>query len=339
MKYLLEPADEYTHPVTEAERFNESVYCSLFDSHAGVGGFLRLGNQPCEGYAETTVCLYLPERGPGGQVSFAFGRPKIAGNECFAAGGMGFDVVEPFAEVAVRYSGQLGRFDSPRVMTDPKAAFTSCPYEEADLDLHVFDVSPVSGGTPAADDGAEIPASGMFAGHTEQHVAVKGRVRIGDFEAAIDGFWVRDHSWGRRSWQSNDWYRWLTATFDADCGVLAATSPARPGETGNHVSGTFFRGGRLHPVERIDLETIWDGDCYPSEIVAHITSTAGRHELRGTVVSDAPLRNRRKHPDGTETVSRIVESLTRWTYEGRTAWGLAEYLDKMVDGIPAGMDR
>jgi hypothetical protein len=339
MKYLLEPADEYTHPVTASERFNESVYCSLFDAKAGVGGFLRLGNQPCEGYAETTVCLYLPDAGADGRVAFAFGRPPISGNDRFDAGGMRFDVVEPFVEVAMAYSGKLGRFESPRVMTDPKSAFTNCPYDDAHLDLHIFDVSPVSGGTPVLDDGGEVPASGMFLGHTEQHVAVKGSVRIGDFEGEIDGFGVRDHSWGRRSWQSNPWYRWLTATFDGDCGVLAATSPARPGETGTHVSGTFFTGGRLHPIERIELSTTWDGERYPAEIVAQITSGAGQHELRGRVVSDAPLRNRKKHPDGTETVSRIVESLTEWTLDGRTAWGLSEYLDTMVDGIPAGMSH
>jgi hypothetical protein len=339
MKFLLEPADEYTHPVTASERFNESVYCSLFDPGAGVGGFLRLGNQPCEGYAETTVCLYLPGVGAAGRVAFAFGRPQIANNDHFDAGGMRFEVIEPFVEVAMRYSGRLGRFDSPRVMTDPKSAFTNCPYDDAELDLHIFDVSPVSGGTPVAVNGGEMPASGMFLGHTEQHVAVKGSVHIGDFETSIDGFGVRDHSWGRRSWQSNAWYRWLTATFDAGCGVLAATSPARPGETGTHVGGTFFTGGCLHPIERIDLETIWDEECYPAEIVARITSAAGHHELRGTIVSDAPLRNRRKHPDGTETVSRIVESLTQWTFQGRNAWGLSEYLDTMVDGMPAGMER
>jgi hypothetical protein len=272
-------------------------------------------------------------------VAFAFGRPEISGNDRFDAGGMRFDVVEPFVEVAMQYAGRLGRFDSPRVMTDPKSAFTSCPYDDARLDLQIFDVSPVSGGTPVAEDGGEAQGSGMFLGHTEQHVAVKGSVRIGDFEAAIDGFGVRDHSWGRRSWQSNDWYRWLTATFDDDCGVLAATSPARPGESGTHVSGTWFSGGCLHPIERIELDTVWDDQCYPSQIVARITSTAGQHELRGTVVLDAPLRNRRKHPDGTETVSRIVESLTQWTFDGRTAWGLSEYLDKMVDGVPAGMER
>ena len=103
------------------------------------------------------------------------------------------------------------------------------------------------------------------------------------------------------------------------------------------MSGTWFADGRLHPIERIELDTVWDDEYYPSEMVARITSAAGEHVLRGAVVLDAPLRNRRKHPDGTQTVSRIVESLTEWTLEGRTAWGLSEYLDKMVDGVPAGM--
>ena len=62
--------------------------------------------------------------------------------------------------------------------------------------------------------------------------------------------------------------------------------------------------------------------------------------LRGSVLNLIPLRNRRRDPDGAELVTRISEGLTRWTLDdGRTGYGLSEYLDQIVDGSPVGLDE
>ena len=60
----LRPEDEYTHTPEAAANYNESMYFNVFDPASKVGGWFRLGNRPNEGYAEMTVCLYLP----GGRV-------------------------------------------------------------------------------------------------------------------------------------------------------------------------------------------------------------------------------------------------------------------------------
>ena len=69
----LEPADESNHPAGSEQHFNESVYFNLFDPGAELGAWLRIGNRPNEGYAEVTVCVYLPD----GRVAFTFSRPAI----------------------------------------------------------------------------------------------------------------------------------------------------------------------------------------------------------------------------------------------------------------------
>ena len=79
----LEPQDEYTHVPDAASNYNESMYFNVFDPKTQVGGWFRIGNRPNEGYAEMSVCLYLP----GGRVAFMFGRPKIANNDAMNAGG------------------------------------------------------------------------------------------------------------------------------------------------------------------------------------------------------------------------------------------------------------
>src|ERR1700716_3875057 len=79
MALRLEPRDEYMHELGPEPNFNESMYFNLFDPSKRIGGFLRLGNRANEGYAEMTVCLYLPD----GRVAFMFERPQISDNNAF----------------------------------------------------------------------------------------------------------------------------------------------------------------------------------------------------------------------------------------------------------------
>ena len=88
----LEPHDEFNHKPDEASNYNESMYFNVFDHTKKMGGWFRLGNRPNEGYAEMTCCIYLPD----GRIGFMFGRPEISTNDVFNAGGMKFEVLEPF---------------------------------------------------------------------------------------------------------------------------------------------------------------------------------------------------------------------------------------------------
>jgi hypothetical protein len=48
-------------------------------------------------------------------------------------------------------------------------------------------------------------------------------------------------------------------------------------------------------------------------------------------MSFIPLRNRREGK-----VTRIGEGLTEYSWEGKTGYGLSEYLDQIEDGQPVG---
>ena len=45
------------------------------------------------------------------------------------------------------------------------------------------------------------------------------------------------------------------------------------------------------------------------------------------------MRNRRD-----DKVTRIGEGLTEYVWEGKTGYGLSEYLDQIEDGKPVGVD-
>ena len=72
-----------------------------------------------------TTCLYLPD----GRVAFMYGRPRIADNKAMNAGGMKFEVVEPFKKLKVSYDGKAVVLDRPFDMAEPSKAFRENPME------------------------------------------------------------------------------------------------------------------------------------------------------------------------------------------------------------------
>jgi hypothetical protein len=327
MRIRLEPQDEYMHALEEAETFNESMYFNVYDPKTDVGAWFRLGNRANEGYAEMTICLYLPD----GKVGFMYARPHIETNDAFDAGGMRFEVVDPFKSLRVAYDGKVALLDDPLAMKDPKEAFTSAEHVDCTVSLDYRGLSPMLGGEPEWDEGDKIPETMQFAkGHYEQHVGAKGRIECGAESFDIDGFGLRDHSWGPRSWQSPYWYRWLTCNAGADAGFMVSVIAGRDGKVRR--SGVVFENGGYTPILDASIETEWTDD-FDQDRLRCVAKTPDREiEITGAVKSFIPLRNRRGG-----NVTRIGEGLTEYKWEGKTGYGLSEYLDQIEDERPVGV--
>src|SRR6202161_1853577 len=144
MGYRLDAQDEYPHTPSAEPHFNESVYCNGFDSRTGAGGWMRRGNRVNEGYAELSVCLYLPD----GRIACQFQRPSITNNDRFDAGGLSYAVIEPLKKVSMTFDGEMLIADAPNALRDPKTLFAN----GAKVPGHVHWVheaeSPVHGGEP-----------------------------------------------------------------------------------------------------------------------------------------------------------------------------------------------
>lgn len=327
---VLDPEDEYTHEPDAAQNYNESMYLNAFDAAQEVGGWFRLGNRVNEGYAEMTVCVYLP----GGRVGFVYGRPQIDSNDEMEAGGLSIEVVVPFEHLKVRYQGKVCLLDEPGQMADPRTAFKENPWVECEVDLDYRGVSPMYGGKPQYEDGTEIEveAEKSFAkAHYEQHCAVTGTIRVGDETIDMDGLGLRDKSWGPRYWQALSWYRWLPMTFSKDFAMMISVIGGRP-------SGMVLEGDEYHLIRDCTIESDWDDDKYQTGMRCSVTTDHDSYEVTGEVISLIPLRNRRQDPDGNELFTRITEAMTRFECRGQKGIGMSEYLDQVVDGAPIGDD-
>jgi hypothetical protein len=334
VRLKLDPEDDYFHAPDDDQNYNESRYYNFFDPGPGVGGWIRMGNRPNEGYAEMTVCLYLPD----GRVGFMFKRPHIEGHVAHDAGGLKFDVVAPYEEHHVTYDGNVCLLVDPREMSEPGRAFKNNPHEPCQLDLRLTAVSQPSGGEPIYDEGEEPPpgtAHGFARGHTEQQMAITGALDVDGMHYDLENaFGLRDHSWGPRIWQSIWWYRWVTASF----GRLGLACTLRGHEDSDlrNVNGWVvdldrYGDGRVVKVRDMQLTSEYDPEWFVLRSDVALTTDDHEYQLHGEVTSSIPLRNRR---DG--MVTRLTEGMTRWTCDGLEGAGLSEYLDQVVDGTPVG---
>jgi hypothetical protein len=297
------------------------MYFNFFDRSRRVGGFVRIGNRANEGHAERTVTLYLPD----GRVLFDFARVPIPSNDAFDAGGLRFEVLEPTQRLRTAFEGELLELREPRAMAEPRRAYAESPRKRVSLDLEHEAVGPMYGGRADREE-RERAAEEQFAkAHYEQHMAVKGEVAIGGESFTLEGFGVRDHSWGPRFWQAIHSYEWLTLNFGADFG--AVLSIIRRDPSSERVGGVVVRGDALDRVTAARLTAQYEeGGLYHKSLAVELETAGGEKlAIAGEVVGFIPLRNRRAG-----LVTHIGEGMTEWRCGERVGYGLSEFLRQVA---------
>lgn len=343
-KVRLDPKDEYNHAIEAEENFNESMYINIFDHQQKLGGWFRVGNRPNEGHAEVSCCVYLPD----GRVGFMYKKPEISNNDELNAGGMRFEVIEPFKHLRLTYSGSLCLMENPSDMADPKKAFKENPIVKSEISLDFYGVSPIYGGEKINKDGTplEEKAEESFArAHYEAHMSGSGSIKVGEESFQIkNGLGLRDHSWGPRYWQNLYWYRWMPMSFSEDFAFNISIVTMADGK--QNIWGmalvTDDKGEKKYvPILDGKIKSKYDQNYYQESMQIWARTEEREYEIEGKTFSLIPLRNRRVSPDGEKLNTRITEAMTEYRCinpdgEDWVGFGMSEYLDQIVDDEPVG---
>lgn len=315
----IEPEDDYLHELGPEPNFNESAYYNFFDLEQSLGGWFRLGNRANEGSAEMTVCLYLPD----GRVLFTFRRAPIDHNDAFDAGGLKFEVLEPTERHRTTFEGTVLELTEPREMADPRRAFKENPKKKISFDLVHQAVGPLYGSKATKKEDELEPEESFAKAHFEQHMHVTGTLEIDGETLKIDGYGLRDHSWGPRYWQAIHSYEWLTLNFGPDLGAMVSVIQRDAEGKQRTAGGVLIRDGKLERLVDATIEAEYeDNGLYHKKVTARVTTESGEElTIEGTVDSFIPLRNRREG-----MVTHIGEGMTTWTLGDRTGHGLSEFL-------------
>jgi hypothetical protein len=327
--FVMRPDDELMHRPDGSVNFNESVYTNGFNTASPVGGWMRLGNRVNEGYAELSVCLYLPD----GRIACQFLRPAIGSNDRFDAGGLSYSVIEPLKKVSMSYEGDLIIVDDPDRLREPQTLFADGPRLPGRVEWVHKAESPVHGGEPVDDTVPTMYGRDFSLGHFNQHGRVLGEIRVGDQRWPIDGRGWRDHSWGPRYWQAIYYYRLFIANFANGDGFMLLKITDRNGVSRRQ--GVLLVDGDYEEVTDLDLSTDWTEKQDPQRVVLGVVTARRKALISGEIIRLAPLRNRRK-ADGEILVSRIAEGFTRYSWDGRQGYGMTEYIERIEDAKLAG---
>lgn len=326
-------ADEGMHEVGTASNWNESRYVDFWDSRQRIGGWFRIGNRVNEGHAEMSASIDLPD----GRAAFFFVRPKITQNT-LQVGGQSWEILEPWRENRVRYSGPVLLLDDPWTLTDPKLAFATAPRAHAEVDLvcRSTGLQHVMGSDQDHIDRIFLPGQADL--HYQHLARSSGTVRIGSdtwhFDNAGGG---KDHSWGVRNWHAKIYLRWLIASVDDDNGFLLVRAV---GPTKKTRSGFVLENGSFHLVDDFQMKNEYAGAPHHELRRVGLKIRSGERTWTATGEPQAwlPLRHRQRNARGEDALLRIVKSPSNWTLEGRAGEGMCEYHDLVVDGRPVGLD-
>lgn len=300
-------SDEALHDPGRQRLYNESVYVNFVtDREDGpLGGILRVGLRPADGYAELSLNLPLAD----GSTVFLYEREPLA-PEGFVAGssewrcaGMRLEVTEPTRRWRLGYEGSRPRrvTDPGAFGLDPGAALRASRHCAVMLDL-TFDARfPMHALSRTGDlvPGGRTP---FARDHYEQFGAVTGTLELDGRTHPIRGAAFRDHSWGPRDWQATPNTDFITILCDDGPAIVAFSARLGGAE---HMHGVRWARDGLQQLARFEVETDYDGGVTISDPLSVTVGVAGQDvRYEGTVRAFLPLRHR-----SGEQIVRIGQTL------------------------------
>ena len=323
MSPILETRHDFAHPVEGDSAWSESYYFNAYDPVTDAGFFTRIGIRPNEGTMDVGLSIWLP----GTELAVVRGvRPeREMTDRDLAVAGVRYERLAPMERWRLTCEVEA-------IVLDLRAARGPRPARLV-MDVEFRALIPAIGS-----DGQGRSGTGASA-ETRQHVGKGHLEQAGRWNGWIEPDGVRyelvrargnrDKSWGPRRWGGPRMWRWFSINVGDDVhlgGIRIAT------EAGDLHRGWIWRDGAVASIRAWDVRTELEPDGLTHR-TTHVraTDSNGRvHALRGDVLRVAGVPH---EAGGRRTI--LNEGLTRWTYEGREGFGIAEYLHQLdAEGRP-----
>jgi hypothetical protein len=317
---ILHTSHDYAHPVEGDEAWSESYYFNAYDPVSDTGFFTRVAVRPNEKTMDAGMSVWLPSNELAHTAAVREQTTMV--DTGLEVGGVAYERIDP-----------MRRWHLTADCDVVVRALDGDGHRPAHLDL---DATFVSLMPPIGADGQGREGEGASAktrqsvgkGHLEQAGRWTGSIAIdGQKLELTDARGNRDKSWGPRRWggTGSRMWRWFSINIGDDThfgGIRIGT------DSGDLHRGWVWRDGEYSSIREWDVRSELADDGITHR-VSHVRATDKQdrvHELRADVFRVAP--HRMEH-------GILNEGLARWTYEGRTGWGISEYLHTLdADGRP-----
>ncbi len=226
---IFDAADDRPHPPGSDPTWQESALFVWHDPQAGLGGFWRLGQEPVVGALNSCFGLFTDD---GLRFrSNVTGVPMAASDRGAAHMGWG-------AHLRADFDDHI----------DIRADFPDCEALLRFEDFHPrYDYSRLVG----------VPLGESH--HFEVAGRMRGTVRMGEREIAIDALGYRDRSWSNRNWSVLRATRWWPCVFGPDLSLHLIHAFADEGRLLK--AGYLLRDGKAVVVRNSEIVTHLDSDA------------------------------------------------------------------------------
>lgn len=305
MSPVLDASHDLGHPVEGDSAWSESYYFNCYDPAGDVGFFTRIGVRPNEGTIDVGLSVWRPD----GELEHrrAVREQREMVERVLEVGGVRYELLEPMRRWRLTAEPDA---DSPVAMD---VTFESL-MPAIGVDGQGSSGSGASAATGASTGKGHLEQAGRWSGWID---AGQGRITLSDRTRGN-----RDKSWGPRRWGGPLMWRWFSINIDDDThfgGIRIGT------DAGDLHRGWVWKDGEAVSIREWDVTTEVADDGFTHERL-RVVATDKRdrlHMLDGHVLRVAPVRS------GPGTL--VNEGLTCWEYEGRSGYGIAEYLHQIGD--------
>ena len=314
------------HAVGDDPAWSESYYFNFVDPESKVAMFTRMGFRPGSGWADALHAIYLD----GKRVVFTYGRRDIGRDLTvydgdLTAGNLTLTCVEDHDTWLVEYDGPGQDIPNGEILLMRSKERPDGWFQPTHLKMNVsFNCLTEP----------HYAASGAR-GHFEQSGRVTGRIQVGDEVFDVDGFGVRDKSWGPRDWGAGDresggqakaatgpspFVNWFSMNFGDHAALGGSCFRHKDGVIRGE--GWLQRGGESLALKDIVVESTYRPDSIIHETVRLTARTEHGEDLviEGDVLSVCPTKI--PMPGGATFVN---EGLAAFRWNGRVGYGIAEH--------------
>lgn len=326
--------NELMHATGDHAAWSESYYFNFVDPQQKIGMFTRMGFRPGNGWADALHVIYLEGR----RVAFTYGRRDIDSDLSrydgdLRVGNLVLECVEPHGLWRVSYKGPAQDIADGEILLQRSKARPEGWFTPAELDMSLE----FSCLTQPHFSGLE---SGR--GHFEQSGQVRGSIALAGERWQVEGYGVRDKSWGPRDWGAGGsgngpaashstapkpFVNWFSMNF-GDHAALGGSCFRHP-DGALRGEGWLQRNGQSSVLNDVLITTDYRSDSiiHTDVALSAVTDAGEAITMTGKVLSVCPTKI--PSPGGATFVN---EGLTEFTWGDRTGYGIAEHWHAVKKG-------
>jgi hypothetical protein len=229
-------------------------------------------------------------------------------SDALSAKNMTFTKIQPEKKWNLKFDGKLIDFSSK------KPVDVSFNFDFESLNK-IFDYRDCVSGIK------ERISQSVASEHLEQFGKATGDLKIDEEKYKISGLGERDHSWGIRDWNAPKMWIWLTCQFSEDVALNVTKLVVSEGEVD---AGFVHIGGENLPIMKATIDTNYNQDESPNSFKMELLDKKGYlHKVNAKIIKNVKLPF--TSGDGKKQ-SIMHETLTEYEMDGKTGYGIAEYL-------------